>query len=492
MEGSGTWYSGRHILPMADGGYVVTSITGSGATVAVARFDRKGMRLWERGITDNDSNLYGTVSFGEQVRIYPRFSYEREDGRIVMFGNEGGSFFSSPGYGSVYQLVLDESTGAPLDTLSGWPDSAASLDNGSTACRMRNGHIIDAMIWPYGLRSDTFGAVYLQRLTQGGRYDDWSHWHSVGERSEGQEIYHYPVRVIQTPDDGFVVFGVRRITGGPATLFLLKIDSAGGKLWESQSKPENVGTLVGAFFDTTADGGFVLLATASYHDTAQKRQRWAVMRLVKCSAEGDVEWIRDYESEQDYTLARRVRQTADGGYLLLGTVGGFNDDYTVYLSSQEDGYLLKLDTTGKEEWRKQWGDSGREDLGDMILLADGSAIVTGSGTHDTLYNVFYLAKIRIGTAGVADEQKDAATVMVHPNPARDRLRVVSPSLLPGKVTGVRLYDLLGRDALGRPVPFGSSGVAEIDVSGLPAGAYRAVVEDREGNVSAVRSVMVVR
>src|SRR5688572_22694693 len=87
VEGSGSYYSGRHILPLSGGGYVVTSVTGSGATVAVARFDSEGVRLWERGITDNDSNIYGALSFGEQVRIYPRFSYEREDGRVVMFGN---------------------------------------------------------------------------------------------------------------------------------------------------------------------------------------------------------------------------------------------------------------------------------------------------------------------------------------------------------------------------------------------------------------------
>ena len=165
VEGSGTWYSGRHILPMSDGGYVVTSVTGSGATVAVARFDTEGLRVWERGITDNDSNLYGTVSFGEQVRIYPRFSYEREDSRIVMFGNEGGSFLASPGYGSAYQLVLDESTGAPLDTLAGWPDSGATLYNGSATCRVADGRFVDVMVWPYPLQPDTLGLlIYRSRL----------------------------------------------------------------------------------------------------------------------------------------------------------------------------------------------------------------------------------------------------------------------------------------------------------------------------------------
>lgn len=98
------------------------------------------------------------------------------------------------------------------------------------------------------------------------------------------------------------------------------------------------------------------------------------------------------------------------------------------------------------------------------------------------------------TTGVADEEPaaDPDGVRVIPNPARDRLRVALPASLTGKGRGLRLYDLQGRDVLGRSVPFGSSGVAEIDVSGLPAGAYQGVIVGEDGGAAAVREVIIVR
>src|SRR5690606_17691006 len=145
----------------------------------------------------------------------------------------------------------------------------------------------------------------------------WGEYRSVGERN-GQEVYHYPVRVIQMPDAGFVVFGVRQVSGGPGTLFLLKVDSAGGKVWDHQTEPQPTGTLGATFFDTTADGGFVLLGVVSYHDTAAEREQWRTVRLVKCAADGSEEWSRDYEEERGYMTGTCVRQSADGGFAVLG------------------------------------------------------------------------------------------------------------------------------------------------------------------------------
>lgn len=98
------------------------------------------------------------------------------------------------------------------------------------------------------------------------------------------------------------------------------------------------------------------------------------------------------------------------------------------------------------------------------------------------------------TTGVADEEPaaDPDGVRVIPNPVRDRLRVALPASLTGKGRGLRLYDLQGRDVLGRSVPFGPSGVVEIDVSGLPTGAYQGVIVGEDGGAAAVREVVVVR
>ncbi len=77
-----------------------------------------------------------------------------------------------------------------------------------------------------------------------------------------------------------------------------------------------------------------------------------------------------------------------------------------------------------------------------------------------------------------------------PNPARDRLRLAltAPLVEPGTV--VRLFDVLGREVPAPPVLLGPSGVADLDVSGLPPGTYRVVVETGEGPPAAVRDVII--
>lgn len=96
------------------------------------------------------------------------------------------------------------------------------------------------------------------------------------------------------------------------------------------------------------------------------------------------------------------------------------------------------------------------------------------------------------TGVVVREEEPFGTLTAIPNPTKDRIRFAWRSFGRSEAVGVRLFDALGRDVFARPIAFELSGSVEIDVSGLPAGAYRAVVEGREGNVLAVRPVMVVR
>lgn len=93
--------------------------------------------------------------------------------------------------------------------------------------------------------------------------------------------------------------------------------------------------------------------------------------------------------------------------------------------------------------------------------------------------------------GVRYDRVSEVSAEFSPNPARDRLRVVVSSPLIGKGTGLRLYDLQGRNVLGRSVPFGASGVVEIDVSGLSAGTYQGVIVGEDGRPVVARSVVIV-
>lgn len=103
-------------------------------------------------------------------------------------------------------------------------------------------------------------------------------------------------------------------------------------------------------------------------------------------------------------------------------------------------------------------------------------------------------QIRIDTlpiSGVVEvEMVSSATVEFSPNPSRDRVRVQYVG--EGVVMGITLYDIQGRLVYREPVGFSGSDVVEVDVSGLPAGTYRAVIEEKSGAVLVTGSVVVVR
>ncbi len=84
----------------------------------------------------------------------------------------------------------------------------------------------------------------------------------------------------------------------------------------------------------------------------------------------------------------------------------------------------------------------------------------------------------------------ASSVEFSPNPSRDRVRVQYVG--EGVAMGITLYDMQGRLVYREPVGFSGSGVVELDVSGLPVGTYRAVIEEKSGAVLVAGSVAVVR
>ena len=65
-----------------------------------------------------------------------------------------------------------------------------------------------------------------------------------------------------------------------------------------------------------------------------------------------------------------MRQTQDGGYIVMGTTSSFG-------AGSIDVWLIKVDATGNEEWNRTIGESGAEKGFSLCLTADGGYVVTG-------------------------------------------------------------------------------------------------------------------
>jgi len=77
-------------------------------------------------------------------------------------------------------------------------------------------------------------------------------------------------------------------------------------------------------------------------------------------------------------MASDVKQTADGGYLLLGSSNSFS------AGAQYDYYLIKTDSLGNEEWSKTFGDRGddfdEQGVSIVILQNEEGYLIAGNRT----------------------------------------------------------------------------------------------------------------
>jgi hypothetical protein len=124
---------------------------------------------------------------------------------------------------------------------------------------------------------------------------------------------------------------------------------------------------VGKMVRQTADGGYILIGDqADEYPTASVYQ--SNIYLIKTDAEGNLVWSRTYGDRLFY-LGWGVAQTPDGGYVLAGWEARTIDD--------RDAIVIKTDESGEVEWSRTWDLApGKRDGGfDLILASDGTIVV---------------------------------------------------------------------------------------------------------------------
>lgn len=195
------------------------------------------------------------------------------------------------------------------------------------------------------------------------------------ERTYGGSGDEYGFSVQITQDGGYVIAGKTRSFGaGNYDYWLVKTDSFGDTLWTK--------TYGGTGYDIcrsvqqTRDGGYILAGyTVSFG--AGDRDFY----VVKTDSLGDTLWTRTYggsERENCYS----ARQTADGGYIIIGSTTSFG-------AGGEDVYLVKTDSIGNPLWIKTYG-GPLDELGVAVLQTDDGGYIfsgrTGSGPGNS--NIF--------------------------------------------------------------------------------------------------------
>ncbi len=116
----------------------------------------------------------------------------------------------------------------------------------------------------------------------------------------------------------------------------------------------------------TSDGGFILAGSSTRPTSPQNRDD---ARLIKTDENGNLELARSFGGE-GWDSANSVVQTQDGGYI----VAGYTQSFGAVL---RDLWLFKLDPMGNQVWSRLFGGDSSEEAYDVIQTSDGGYLVAG-------------------------------------------------------------------------------------------------------------------
>jgi len=167
----------------------------------------------------------------------------------------------------------------------------------------------------------------------------------------------------QTSDGGYVLSGVTQSFGaGNEDIYLVKTDSLADLVWSRTFGGINNDR--GNCIRQTADGGYIVVGFTESFGAGSSD-----ICLIKTDANGDSLWTKIFGGTSD-DVGTFVLQTADGGYIVTGVTNSFG-------TGNGDLFLIKTDQNGNPQWQKAYGDIGYDYGYSIQQLIDGSYVVAG-------------------------------------------------------------------------------------------------------------------
>jgi hypothetical protein len=126
----------------------------------------------------------------------------------------------------------------------------------------------------------------------------------------------------------------------------------------------------------TPDSGYILTGQVNSNDgDVSGNHGGGDVWVVKLNAIGEIEWQKCLGGSA-YDAAKKIQNTPDGGYILVGITGS-NDGDVIGNHGGTDVWVVKLSEIGNLEWQKCLGGSGAEDAYSIAPTSDGRYILIG-------------------------------------------------------------------------------------------------------------------
>ncbi|UVI33431.1 hypothetical protein [Paenibacillus spongiae] len=184
------------------------------------------------------------------------------------------------------------------------------------------------------------------------------------EKTFGGSSFDGGLSVQMTSDGGYISTGSTDSYGaGSADVYLVKTDGLGNKQWEKTFG--GPGRDIGFSVQQTSDGGYIIAGSTIIHHG--KFGSWNHVYLIKTDGSGIKQWERTFADG----IGHSVQQTSDGGYIIAGSTGSYNN-------GQSDVYLIKTDASGNKQWEKTYGGI-YDDYGYSVQQTGGKFVFGGTG-----------------------------------------------------------------------------------------------------------------
>lgn len=145
-------------------------------------------------------------------------------------------------------------------------------------------------------------------------------------------------------------------------VYLLETDKDGSELWSKTLSSGLNGP--GHSIQQTADGGFIIVGTTNFRETGLKD-----VLLIKTDSQGQELWSKTFGGNQD-DQGFSVQATSDGGYIIAGETNSFG-------AGGFDVYVIKTDFNGVQLWSRTYGGVGDESGRSIGETTDNCFIITG-------------------------------------------------------------------------------------------------------------------